>query len=307
MARNSCCSRPGALASSAAAGAGASRGGAAPAARQEKKQGRSLMIKARPFSTSTSPPSTTAAAAAAAKKASPLLLPSLALPKFYSGAKLRRAKAKLLDLVSRSERGTNTGPSGPSRGEIEAAIDEVYAAAPRSALFPLESDPAGIDGKWKLVREIERERKERERDFFGCCCLLPSPERSRERKRALTFFSFFSSVVDPLSAFAGIKKTNQPGLDQREGGPVGHRQRAAALRRPGGRRGLPDALPRRREQRQRQRKRKERADVDGGASAGPRQRDRLPSGRQLRRQLRRAGPRLSERQGEGDAGQQGGL
>lgn len=113
-----------------------------------------------PSSTSTSRPSPrSTAAAAAAKKNAPLPFPSLpalpALPKFYSGAKLSRAKAKLLDLVSRSERGTS--PSGPSREEVEAAIDELYAAAPRSALFPLEKNPAGIDGKWRLVWTSERE------------------------------------------------------------------------------------------------------------------------------------------------------
>ena len=165
--RSPSCCRSGALASSAASASG---GGAAPARRAlraaPKKQGRSpIEAISRPsFLTSASRPSprsAAAAAAAAAAKKAPLFpslpaLPTLALPKFYSGAKLSRAKAKLLDLVSRSARGTD--PAGPGRAEVEAAIDELYAAAPRSALFPLEKDPAGIDGKWKLVREKGRER-----------------------------------------------------------------------------------------------------------------------------------------------------
>ena len=131
-----------------------------------------------------SPRSAAAAAAAAAAKKAPLFpslpaLPTLALPKFYSGAKLSRAKAKLLDLVSRSARGTD--PAGPGRAEVEAAIDELYAAAPRSALFPLEKDPAGIDGKWKLVREKGRERGQFF-FFFGFLC----------RGRVSCLFFFFS-------------------------------------------------------------------------------------------------------------------
>lgn len=146
------CSRPGATLASAAAGT--CRGSAVPARQvAPKKQGRSSLVDRRP-SPSTSTSSTTAAAAA---KRQPLILPSLpslSLPKFYlGGAKLSKAKAKLLNLISKSERGTN--PQGPSRVEIETAIDELYAAAPRSALFPLENNPAGIDGKWKLVSCLE--------------------------------------------------------------------------------------------------------------------------------------------------------
>lgn len=106
------------------------------------------------------------------KKKPPLLPPFLlpSLPKFYSGAKLSKAKAKLLDLIAESGRGTR--PS-PSRAEVEAAIDELYAVAPRSSLFPLKNNPAGIDGKWKLVSsflsiragggDFEKRRNEKKR------------------------------------------------------------------------------------------------------------------------------------------------
>ena len=195
--RSCSCSRPAGALASAATGAAGSRGTTVPAPRRAPKRGLVEAIRSRRPSSSTST-STTAAAAAAAKKAAPQLplpsLPSLpSLPKFYfGGSRLSKAKAKLLALVSKTERGTN--PDGPSRGEIEAAIDELYAAAPRSALFPLEKNPAGIDGKWKLV---SREEKEEVSDLF----FRASSPRGREREEKVSFSSFpplpltFSSVV----------------------------------------------------------------------------------------------------------------
>lgn len=142
----SCC--PGALESVPGASIAGSRGGTVRAPRQKIAE---AIPSRRPSS------STSTSTSAAAKKAPALLLPSLSLPKFsWSGGRLSKAKTKLLNLISKSDRGTN--PSGPSREEVEAAIDELYAAAPRSALFPLENNPAGIDGKWKLVREPSRRR-----------------------------------------------------------------------------------------------------------------------------------------------------
>jgi len=83
-----------------------------------------------------------------------LKLPSLSfptLPTFYSKAKVTEAKDKLLELIAESERGTK---ATPSRSQIEAAIDALYSVAPRSSLFPTESQ---ISGKWRLVWTSERE------------------------------------------------------------------------------------------------------------------------------------------------------
>ena len=205
----SCC--PGALESVPGASIAGSRGGTVRAPRQKIAE---AIPSRRPSS------STSTSTSAAAKKAPALLLPSLSLPKFsWSGGRLSKAKTKLMNLISKSDRGTN--PSGPSREEVEAAIDELYAAAPRSALFPLENNPAGIDGKWKLVREPSRRRVSS--IFRG--------GGTKFREENISNSSSFSSVFNPPPNKTNqpIKPTetqpneNSPGLDQREGGPVGDR------------------------------------------------------------------------------------
>lgn len=95
-------------------------------------------------------------------------LPKVVLPTFSSSssgkAKVARAKEKLLSVIADSERGTKTASAasaggtgdvqGPSRADVEAAIDELYAVAPRSCLFPSEKE---ISGRWRLVWTSERE------------------------------------------------------------------------------------------------------------------------------------------------------